>query len=371
MKIGLVCPYDIFRAGGVQECVKALQSELVKRGYNATILTPLSREARGVSENGVIFLGGGTEVKSPFHTSAQVAASANPEALRMVLDKEKFDVLHFHEPWVPILSRQLLGRSKSINIATFHAKLPDTVMSRTIERVVTPYTKSILKYLDVLTAVSPAAAQYVQTLTRNPVTIIPNGIDLTKYKPRKIERSRTRNILYVGRLERRKGVRYLLEAFGLITKIIPDVELIIAGDGPDRQKLKAFASENKIPRVRFVGFVDEEHKLKLLHEADLFCSPAIFGESFGIVLLEAMATNVVALAGNNPGYVSVMKGRGAISLVNPKDIGEFARRMDLLLNDNDIRLLWIKWASENVKQYNYPNVVDQYEALYKQALKTK
>ena len=165
MRVGLVCPYNVFRGGGVQECVLALQAELTKRGHYAVVLTPQSREARTQEMPGVIFLGGGTELKSPFHTTAQVSASVNPEALQAVLDSEKFDVLHFHEPWVPVLSRQLLTRSNSANVATFHAKLPDSVMSRTIERVITPYTRSIMKYLDVLTAVSEPAAEYTRTLT--------------------------------------------------------------------------------------------------------------------------------------------------------------------------------------------------------------
>jgi phosphatidyl-myo-inositol alpha-mannosyltransferase len=371
MRVGIVCPYNIVRGGGVQECVIALQSELEKRGHHARILTPQSREARNQNIKNVIFLGGGTDIKSPFATSAQISASASAESLQAELEKEKFDILHFHEPWVPILSRQLLMRSKSANVATFHAKLPDTIMSRTIERVITPYTKSILKYFDELTAVSPAAAQYVMTLTQSPVSIIPNGIDLAKYKPAKSKPATRKTILYIGRLERRKGVRYLIQAFALLQQNLQDTELVIAGDGPDRQKLENFVKEKKVHHVKFTGFVDEGRKLELLETADLFCSPALFGESFGIVLLEALASGIVTVAGNNPGYASVLVDKGALSLVNPKDITEFARRMELLLLDEDLRSLWKKWAAEHVRQYDYSRVVDEYEELYNKALKNK
>ena len=109
--------------------------------------------------------------------------------------------------------------------------------------------------------------------------------------------------------------------------------------------------------------------MQLLHDADLFCSPALFGESFGIVLLESMATGTVCVAGNNSGYIDVMQGLGALSIANPEDAEEFARRLDLLLHQEDLRHLWQQWAKDYVQQFNYPTVVSQYEALYEEALK--
>lgn len=355
----------------MQECVLALQAELTKRGHHAVILTPQSKEARSRQMDGVIFLGGGTEVKNPFHTTSQVSASVNPEALQKVLDQERFDVLHFHEPWVPVLSRQLLTRSKCANVATFHAKLPDSVMSRTIEKVVTPYTKSIMKYLDALTAVSEPAAEYTRTLTNKTITIVPNGIDLAKYRDHKKTANKQKKILYIGRLERRKGIIYLINAFAKLQENDKSTQLLIAGDGPDRQKLELVVNEQKINNVKFLGFISEAQKLKLLSEVDLFCSPALFGESFGIVLLEAMASGTVTIAGNNPGYTALMKNRGVLSIVNPKDKYEFARRFELLLHDQTLRSAWQEWAEQYIEQFNYSHVVDQYEVVYKAALKQK
>jgi phosphatidylinositol alpha-mannosyltransferase len=108
----------------------------------------------------------------------------------------------------------------------------------------------------------------------------------------------------------------------------------------------------------------------LLHEADLFCAPSVFGESFGVVLLEAMASNLVTVAGDNPGYTSVMQGLGKLSLVNPKDIPQFAHRLELLLFDEDLRGLWQKWAKDYVRQFDYTKVVDRYEAMYEAALQS-
>jgi phosphatidylinositol alpha-mannosyltransferase len=242
-------------------------------------------------------------------------------------------------------------------------------MARTIVKVVNPYMKSVMKYLHVLTAVSESGAEYATGLTDQPITIIPNGIDLDKYKTApKRQRSSEKTLLYVGRLEGRKGVKYLLQAFQLFEQDNTNVRLLIAGDGPDREKLELLAEDLKLRKVDFLGYVSEELKIKLLHEADLFCSPAIYGESFGIVLLEAMATGTVAIAGNNSGYSDLMQDIGALSVINPQDTQEFARRLDTLMNQADIRKLWQGWATRYVKQYSYPKVVDQYEDLYRESL---
>jgi phosphatidylinositol alpha-mannosyltransferase len=256
-----------------------------------------------------------------------------------------------------------------VNIATFHAKLPDTVFSQTIGKVFVPYLRSILGDLDELTVGSEAAADYIHTLTDRSLRYIPNGIDLQAYRPVKRETPGARKkILYVGRLEHRKGVRYLIEAYALLTQGRDDIELIIAGAGPDHAKLETLTTALGLKHVSFLGFVDNPTKRRLLAEADLFCAPAIFGESFGLVLLEAMATGLVTVAGDNPGYSAVMQGKGAVSLVNPLDARDFARRLELLLEEEALRGAWRKWALNYVKRFDYRDIIAQYEALYETAL---
>lgn len=371
MKIGLICPYSMARGGGVQEIVRAMRAELSRRGHDCLIITPQPREIEGVDTEGILFVGASADFRSPLGTTSQVSTSIDNEALEQMLETEKFDILHFHEPWVPFLSRQILTRSKSINVATFHAKVPETILSRTVVRSVMPYTVGVLKYLDEITAVSPAAAEFIGSLTRQPITIIPNAIDVKYFLPDKTAakpKSRTKKVLYVGRLEKRKGLKYLFRAWQLAAETNPEAELIIAGDGSDRRKLEQLAEELELPRVSFVGYVTDEEKVKLMHEADLFCSPAIYGESFGIVLLEAMAAGTPLVAGNNSGYEYVMSGIGGISLVSPRDSKEFARRLNLFLNEPQLTSLWLKWASQYVKQFDYKNIVDQYEEFYKSAM---
>ncbi len=369
MKIGLVCPYTITKHGGVLEVVLALKAGFEERGHTVKIITPKPRKHDGSDIPDVIFAGTSTDFHSPMSTTTQVSSTHDNEEIDEMLAREQFDVLHFHEPWMPLLSRQLLTRSNAVNIATFHSKLPETMVSRTVIKAVTPYLKSVMKYLHVLTAVSDSGAEYAAGLTDKPITIIPNGIDLTKYHKATKKKPKEKTILFIGRLERRKGVKHLLEAFKLFSQDNPDVKLIIAGDGPDREKLELLADDLKLRNVEFLGFVSEDLKTQLLQDATLFCSPALFGESFGIVLLEAMATGTVCIAGHNSGYTDVMQGFGAVSIINPQDSVEFARRLELLMYEEDLRNMWQTWAQDYVKQFSYPRIVDEYEELYEEALK--
>lgn len=373
LKIGIVCPYNIFKGGGVQEYVLGLRDGFVANGHRAYVVTPQPRDYDGPKVPGIVMVGGATPIRS-FHTYAQVSASVDTDNLEEVLREHNFDILHFHEPWVPMLSRQILTRSNAIHIGTFHAALSERRSSRTLEKVISPYTRSILKYLDVLTAVSPVATSYVRSLTDRQISIIPNGIDLGKYRKRSIKlpsRSDKKTILYIGRLEKRKAVKYLVNAFSIINDIHKQYHLVIVGEGPEQEKLEEQIEELGVTNVTFVGHVDNDEKIKLLQTADVFCSPAMYGESFGIVLLEAMASGCVIVAGANAGYESVLTGSGQISLVNPKDSKEFARRLLLMASDDGLRAHWLKWAADEVEKYKYDNIVKQYIKLYELAYAKK
>lgn len=371
MKIGLVCPYNMFQfAGGVQEIVIQLQQSLVKNGHNVIIITPRPRLHIDTAPKNYILVGRSAKMNTPFQTMVDFGFEADGVEIESFLNRENFDILHFHEPWVPLLSRQILLKSKSINVATFHATMPETVLSKSIISSVTPYTKSILKYLHSLTAVSDSAAEYVKTLTKEPITIVPNGIDLSRFKPRKLPYGYSKKtILYLGRLEKRKGVDYLLLAYNRLRQDHSDVKLVIAGSGVKLKSLKKTIEQYEIPDVEFAGFIPEDKKADLMSAADLYCSPALYGESFGIVLLESMAVGTPLVAGNNSGYASVMKGRGRLSLVNPKSTEDFAQRLELLLYDKEIRNLWRDWAQKEVNKYSFDIIAKEYEKVYLQAVK--
>lgn len=371
MKIGLVCPYNMFQfAGGVQEIVVQLQASLQAKGHEVKIITPRPRTHLDSPPKDMILVGRSAKMNTPFATMVDFGFEADGDEIQAILDEEQFDVLHFHEPWVPLLSRQILSRSTCVNVATFHATPPATVMSKSLLGVVVPYTRSVLNYLHAYTAVSDSAAEYVRSLTDEPVQIVPNGVDLHRFNEQPSRSAGAKKtILYLGRLEKRKGVDYLVKAYARLRETHDDVQLVVAGKGVKRKSLEKYVDQYEIPDVSFAGFVAEEDKVNLIASADLYCSPALYGESFGIVLLEAMGVGTPVVAGNNPGYASVMTGRGRISLVNPKSTEDFAQRLELMLYDEGVRDLWRQWAREHVVRYQFDAVAKQYETVYKQALK--
>ncbi|MBX4201503.1 glycosyltransferase family 4 protein [Candidatus Saccharibacteria bacterium] len=377
MRIALVCPYNMMeRAGGVGEVVMHLHEKLTEKGHQVRIITPRPTGFKGDAPDDYIFLGTSAKFNAGLSTDGTWTFNIGSDEIKAILDEEKFDVINFHEPWAPILARQILPLSEATHVGTFHANLVDSVAAKSLVNLFIPYGRGLAEKLDLITAVSPAPAAVF--LDKDPshrlvksIKYIPNGIDIKKYQTRPamaVKHPKMKTILFIGRLEGRKGVKHLLRAYKDLSVRHKNVRLLIAGGGPDDNKLKEFVEEERIPRVTFLGFISEEDKIRHLHRADVFCSPATHGESFGVVLLEAMAAGCPIVAGDNVGYQSVMKNTGLLSLVNPRDIVDFSRRLEIMIFDQDVRRLWLNWSTEYVKKFDYSLIVEQYENAYKEAM---
>ena len=364
LKIALICPYDIFKKGGVQTLIFNLKDNYKKQGHQVKIITPLIRGGKNLNDDDIIFIGRSRDFNSPLHTTVQISASVDYDFINSILEDNQFDIIHLHEPWVPFMSRQILVRSKAINIGTFHAKIPERVISRTLVKVVNPYLKSVLDYLDGLTAVSNSAKEYLTGLSSQNIEIIPNGIELKKFTFKENDQELCQRILYIGRLESRKGVKYLIDAYSEIYKINKSIELIIVGDGPNRSRLEIQAKVLGLDKIKFIGAVDDQTKIDLLKSSDLLCSPAIFGESFGIVLLEGLASGLPIVAADNSGYRDVLKDVGSLSLVNVKDKAAFVRLINIFLNQTEIRQLYRQWAQDYIVNFDNQLIADQYLKYY-------
>jgi len=365
MKIGVVCPYSPFRPGGVQMQVASQIEILQARGHDVQLITPRPQDYTGQAPEGMIFLGQSRRIRTPQHTTAEVSMITDGETVESVVAAQNFDVLHIHEPLIPILALQLLNRVNCPAVGTFHAALPDTFLAQVIAGSIGPYKRSVFKRLGVVTAVSEAATSYIKDdVDLDKVTFIPNGIEVEAFAEEAVREPLA--VLYVGRLEKRKGVRYLLSAFAQVQAALPEAQLWIAGDGPERAMLTARAKQLKLRQVKFLGAVPDSEKRRLLARCGLFVSPALYGESFGVVLLEAMAAGAPVVAGDNSGYQSVLTGTGRISLVDPRLRGEMARRMVLMLTDEPLRRAWRDWAAAEIGKYDFGPIVDSYERLYRQ-----
>jgi len=366
MNIAIFNPYNLLKPGGVQDHVRAQSEELMRRGHSVTIITPRPRKHHEKAPEGTIFMGVSARVRAQ-SSSVDISTAVDQDEVDTFFENNTFDVVHFHEPIVPFVGRQLIASCPYPTVATLHAALPETGIGRTLGSI-TPYFRSVLQHVDVLTRVSPAAGEYLsELLVDQEIFEVPNGVNLSQFK---LSRKRDRaTIVFIGRLEKRKGPKYLIKAVAEAKEYLPHIKLIIAGDGPDRKQLESLAEELELNDVEFLGYVSTEQKQSLLQRATLACYPAIYGESFGIVLLEAMATGAPIIAGNNPGYVSVLKERGQWGVIDPKNTDEFSRRIRLLLGDEELRTLMSTWGLEYVKQFDYSHIVTKYEEVYTYAIK--
>lgn len=384
MKIALVCPFNMLdRPGGVPQVVMHLHKGLKKKGHQVKIITQRPSSFKGEPPQDYILFGITRTFKGGLGTEGNWGMPSDGEEISRVLNKEGFDVINFHEPWIPWLAWQVVRNSKAAYVATFHANLIDTAAGKAwTSRIFTPIGRPFLEKMHLFTATSPASAGMIISLANMKLAhdrrmienlkYIPCGVELSQFKPVKkrepLNGPGTKTIVYIGRLEKRKGVNLLVTAFAELVKKMPEAHLIVAGRGLWDKKLRQYVEENEVQNVSFLGYVTDEEKRRLLANADLACFPSPYGEGFGIVLLEAMAMGTPLLAGNNLGYTNVMKGRGRIGLVDPQATADFANRLAVFLTDGEQRKLMSSWALNEVKQYDYPKVVDQYEAAFKEAI---
>ena len=378
MKIGIVSPYYMHSYGGVQTLISNMRSFLAERGHEVVVIAPRPRLEEAVEKTpaGIAMLGASAEInfRNPFHTTFPLAAS-NRQLVADFLVEQRFDVLHIHEPWMPLLPYQILQEATCPIVGTTHHRWPRSWLNKSLEKARTPYFRLVLSKLDKITAVSMVAAKNVTLVDKDfKVMIIPNAVDCGDYA-RRIKAARRRGgrpyILYLNRLERRKGPRLLLKAYRRYAAEHPSpLPLVIAGSGPQAESLASYVANHDLGRlVRFEGYVSDERKMELFANARLYVSPAPFGESFGIVLLEAMAADLPLLAGHNEGYRSVLSGDGSVSLVNPYKSEGFAASLAKLAHDRPARENWLDWAREEIKKYDYPVIIDQYENCFKEVVR--
>lgn len=375
------------RPGGVPQVIMHLYDGLKERGHEVKIITQRPSNFKGkVPEDYVLFGITRTWKTNGLGTEGNLGMPADGKEMSEYFEKERFDIINFHEPWIPWLAWQISRNSKSVYVATFHANLIDTAAGKVwTSKIWTPIGRPFLEKMHLFTATSPTATGGLLSLA-NPnlpfdkfmadnLRFIPCGVDMKKFKPQPKRESLngpgTKTIVYVGRVEKRKGVDLLVKAFAELVKEMPEAHLMVAGAGTMSHKLSDYVHLNDIPNVHFLGYVSEEEKLHLLGNAELACFPSPYGEGFGIVLLEAMAMGTPLLAGNNLGYKNVMKGAGRIGLVDPEATDDFANRLAVFLTDEKQRRLMSEWALEEVKQYDYSNVVKQYEDAYEKAIELK
>ena len=367
MKIGLVTPYDLGHPGGVGEHVFHLKEELVRLDHNVVIIAP--RSESGGLEVGDGFYGVGRTVVIPGNKS-KVRLTFDItlyNAIKELLAREQFDVIHLHEPLTPVLPYMVLLNSRAANVGTFHAYR----FSNPWYSAFKPYMSFVLGRLDGRIAVSEAAKEFVSQYFEGPYSVIPNGIDPDRFgeaEPFSWANDGTVRILFVGRFnEQRKGFQYLLKALPWIHEQFPNVELVVVGPG-EPKRLVSTIERNRIRNVRFVGQVTKAELPRYFASCDIVCVPSTGSESFGIILLEGMAAGKPLIASNIPGYAGVMTHEHEGLMVPPMSSNSIALAAVRLLSDPDLRSRLAANGLQTAQHYSWPKVTKQVVDMYEQSL---
>jgi len=372
MKIALVSPYDFNHPGGVVNHILALNQQLIKMGHEVKVISPLSRS---IPSNDDHFLHIGKARPFPVRgTTIRISFSLRlASKIKEVMEREKFDIVHLHEPFMPMLCSAVLRFSDAVNIGTFHACHGSPGYN-----FGWPFSKIMLRRrrrkLSGRIAVSNVAKNYACKYISGDYDIIPNGIDLnhfsTEVAPIEEFCDGKLNILFVGRLEKRKGLDYLLRAYRRVKRTHPNCRLIVVGPGVRfRRKYERFVKRSGIEDVVFRGMVSYDDLPRYYKTADIFCAPATGGESFGIVLLEAMALGKPVVASNIEGYASVITSGKEGLLVEPKNEIALSRALMAVIDDEPLRHRMGERGLLTAREHSWDKIARRIADYYTKILK--
>ena len=366
MKIALVSPYDWAVAGGVNSHCAHLRERFVAQGHDVRIIAPASRQ---IDDEGVITIGKRPLSVPASGSMARISLSLTlAPPVRSTLLKERFDIVHVHEPFMPMLPIHFLRYSEAVNVGTFHASRQKGQFFYTWGR---RHLRRWFRRLDGKIAVSSAASGFVEQYFPGYYNIIPNGVDVdrfsTKARPLAEYQDGKLNILFVGRPEKRKGLEYLLRAYARMKRQEPEIRLIVVGAGKFGRFQRTVRSQ-RLPDVVFCSYVSDEELPRYHQAADVFCAPATGFESQGIVLLEAMAAGLPIVASNIEGYAGVLTHgvQGVMAL--PGDEEGLADALLQLLRDPAARRHMAEQGRRRAQEFSWQRVSQQILSYYERLL---
>ena len=360
MRIGMVCPYSFDVHGGVQAHVLDLAEVLRGRGHQVSVLAPSSPHVKLPD----YVVSGGKAVPIPYNGSV-ARLRFGPATHRMVkkwIAGGEFDVLHLHEPNAPSLSLLALMVAEGPIVATFHTSTTKSLALGVFQSLLRPYNEKIVGRI----AVSDLARRWQMEALGSDAVQIPNGVDVGSFSSAQALPGYPRpgrTVLFLGRFdEPRKGMEVLLGALPALVERFPDVEILIVGRG-DEEDLREEAGD-LAGHLRFLGQVSDAEKASALRSADVYCAPNTGGESFGIVLVEAMAAGTAVVASNLDAFRRVLADGKAGRLVPVEDSDALAEALITVLGDDRLRARYVKAATAAVQRYDWSVVADEIMRVY-------
>jgi phosphatidyl-myo-inositol alpha-mannosyltransferase len=360
MRIGMVCPYSFDVPGGVQSHVLQLAEVMRARGHEVSVLAPSSSHVTLPD----YVVSGGKAVPIPYNGSVarlRFGPATHRKVKRWLADGD-FDVLHLHEPNAPSLSMLALAVAEGPIVATFHTSTTKSLTLSVFQGILRPFHEKIVGRI----AVSDLARRWQMEALGSDAVEIPNGVDVSCFANAPLLEGYPRagkTVLFLGRYdERRKGMDVLLRALPALVERFPDVQVLVVGRG-DQDELCEEAGP-LADHLRFLGQVDDDEKASALRSADVYCAPNTGGESFGIVLVEAMAAHTAVVASDLDAFRRVLREGQAGRLVPVDDGSALADALIDVLGDDELRAGYVKAAREAVRRYDWPVVGNQIMRVY-------
>jgi len=358
VRVALISPYALSAYGGVQEQVLSMSRELSRRGHEVLIVAPDQRDD-AVYDTPARVERFGRVVRLPANGS-RAPLTLSPLATRrswFAVDQFKPDVVHFHEPFAPMIGWGTLRTHRAPCVATFHRSGDGPAL-----RLTTPLLRTFAKDVDVAVAVSASAATTIEHACGLRPVVLYNGFEVERYVATPRDRTGETVLVVLGRLEARKGTASAVSAVRAHNaRSTTQWRLVIVGDGPARSSLEALAAHDEM--ITFTGAVDDVSKLAWLRRANVVVAPALRGESFGLVLLEAMAAEASVVASDIDGYREAANGFATMFRSGDEEDLERAAT-SALSSETDAT---IAAARAHAQRWSMAALIDEYEGLYARA----
>ena len=365
LRVGLVCPYGWDTPGGVQIHIKELAEYLIEIGHEVSVLAPVTDESRIQEE---YLVPAGRPLPIPYN-GAVARILFGPLASSRVkqwISSNSFDLLHVHEPVIPSLSLLACWAADGPIVATFHA----AATKQKAVYAVGPILEPVMERLTAKIAVSEMARSTIKDHFDTETVVIPNGIRTEKFhdKSYKLEWKLPRTIGFIGRFEEpRKGLDILLKSMQEVVREFPDARLLVAGPGDEASLMKRVPSEIS-SRVTFLGRLSEEDKVKFFHSVSVYVAPNTGGESFGIILAEAMASETAIIASDIPAFYDLLQGGESGALFTSESSESLTKTIIELFRDEELRLTLARKGLERSADFDWKKVAEDIVDVYEAAL---
>lgn len=364
----MIFSYDPSQAGGVQEHVRLLANSLHDLGHEVDIYGPDNSIYKFINYHPIA-----KSIRIPVPNGSWANITIEKNDIKKIinkLNKKKYDFIHIHDPYVPFVVWEIIKKTESKKIATFHSGWEKNSIISFINPFIILFQDTFSTNFSGTIFVSKIVKKSWQELTgkKNKQIIIHNAVDKMFVPTNKIE-SFGVNLLFLGRLVDKKGPKYLLKAFYKIIKKFPKTKLVFVGKGVIQKSLENFVKDKKMGNnVVFAGEIMGQKRVKYYQQADIFCAP-YSDEAFGLTILEAMSTGIPIVGFNNSAFKEILNGYPYPDLlVKSKDVDKLAQAIDKLIEDKKKRQEISSWLIEESKKYSWVKVAKETEEFYYQIL---